>query len=186
MRRVNPGLFGSSRSGEKARKKSRSIARPGSFEGGNEDLFGRAGIRRGLEHDELPGPGRRRDLAGRGFDVGEVRLAVRRQRRRDADEDGVRFGEAGEVARRLEAALPVQLLEDRVRKMSDVGAVRLQGRDLGGVDVETQDWKARAGKPGDEGKAHVAQADDPDGGDAGADQLLEGPGGRDGGHSPPR
>ena len=54
-RQVDSGCPGSTRSGENARKKSRSTFRPRGFEHRQRDLVGRARIRRRLEDDELTG-----------------------------------------------------------------------------------------------------------------------------------
>ncbi len=184
---VKPGLPGSSRSGENARKKSRPHREPARLRGAGSRI---SSVVPGYVVDSsttsCPGRSRRRDLASGGLDVGEVGLAVGRERRRHADQDGVGLGEAGEIARGPEAALAMQFFEDRVRKMSDVGAVRFERGHLVRIDIEAEDGKTRAGEPRDEREAHISQSDDSDGRGARADQLLEGPGSRDGGHSPPK
>jgi hypothetical protein len=140
VRSVNPGLLGSSRSGEKARKK-------------------------------------------RGLHVGEVRLAVGVERRRHADEDGVGLPEAREVRRRGESVVAADLPQDRIGKMLDIGTVRFERGDLSGVRIETDHGEAALREAGDEGKAHVTEADDPDDGGLRPDLLFQRGGGHDGRHA---
>ena len=82
----------------------RRTCRPVLLEDSAHELVRRARIRRRLEDDELAAPQARADLARRADDVAHVGLALRRQRRRNADEDHVRLAEPGEIGRRAEAA----------------------------------------------------------------------------------
>ncbi len=77
---------------------------PDSSRIGQHDVARRARVGGALQDDELARPQSRAAIAAGGADdVGQVRLAGLGQRRRHADEDGVRLGEAVELGGRLEA-----------------------------------------------------------------------------------
>ena len=76
----------------------------GLLEHRDQALARRARVGRRLEHDELAGLQHRRERADASPCSGdEVRLAVRRQRRRDADDDRVGEREVGDARRGLAA-----------------------------------------------------------------------------------
>ena len=157
----NWGLPGSSRSGLKARKKSRPGSRPAGAQDRQDDLAGGARVGRALQDDELAGPQPRGDRLGRVDDVGEVGLAGLGQRRRDADDDDVRLVEPIERSRGLEALL-AHLADRRVGDVADVAFALLELGDLRRVDVESEDGDPALGEGPGQGQADIAQADDPD------------------------
>ena len=137
-----------------------------------------------------------------GLDVLEVGLFVGAEGGGDADEDGVGFGEAGEVGRRLEfgirnsefgiaiawqaGRLPHKGFRDVLWSCRPGGSCQA-GRvevfyvafasvdlvDFFGVGVEAEDLEAFFGEGQGEGEANVAEADDADEGRAVVNYLLE-------------
>ena len=91
----------------------------------------------------------------------EVGLAVRGQRRRDADEDRVAARERLGVGGRLDAVGDGR--EALGGDVLDVGVAVADRADLARVGVEADDVVARLGEGDGERQAHVAEADDPDG-----------------------
>ena len=94
---VNRLLPGSTRSGERARKKSCPASGPGSRIG-SHDLLGRSRVRRGLQDDELAGSEVLLDLLHRAHDVADVGVTRLPERRRYADVDDVHVGEDAKSA----------------------------------------------------------------------------------------
>jgi hypothetical protein len=124
-------LPGSTRSGENARKKSVARLEPALLEHRLQDLFGRAGIGRGLEDDELPAAQVRCHLLDGRDDVREVGVLRLAQRRGDADVDRVRLARAPQksaVARRRPAATSSAMR--RRGHVGDVGLAPVDGVDL--------------------------------------------------------
>ena len=155
---------GSSRSGEKARKKSRPRAKGRRLQDPAEELVRRSRIRARLQDDELPGPERRCDLPRRRDDVAHVGLALGRQRRRHADEDRVRLREPREIRRRREPPGGHRGLQPPAVHVLDVALAPAERVDLRRVDVEAEDREALLDERERQRKADVAQAEDPDGG----------------------
>ncbi len=75
------------------------------FEHRLENLVGRAGIRRRFEDDELAAPHVFLDLLAGRDDVGHIRVLRLAERRRDANDDDVAFGQSAEIGSRGEQAL---------------------------------------------------------------------------------
>ena len=142
-------------------------------------LLGRSRIGRRLEDHELARPQAGGDGVGRLLDVRQVRLALGRQRRGNADEDRVGLGQAREVGGGVEAPALEGALDARGRDVGDVGLAPLEPRDLVAVDVETEDRETAAVEFEQEGKAHVAEADDPHARGLAVDRRREAPRGFD-------
>ena len=123
-------------------------------------LARRAGEGRGLEDDELAA----RDHAGEGAggvqERAEVRLAVARQRRRDADEDRLRLVQLDEAIG--EAAVLEHGPEALGGDVLDVGVALAQPGDLGLVDVDADDVEPGFGEADGQWQPDVAQSDDSD------------------------
>ena len=156
----NWGLPGSSRSGLKARKKSTPGFSPLRGEQRQDHLAGRARISGALEHHELAGPQPLGDGLGRVDDVGEVRLARIGQRSRNADDDDVGLIEPLEVDRGLELVV-AHLADGRGGDVPDVAFPALEPGYLRRVDVKPQNGDPTVAEGSGQGKADVAQADDP-------------------------
>ena len=133
---------------------------PGLLEDRQQPLPGGARVGGRLEHHELARP---QDLGERigGIDqVGEVRFARARQRRRDADDHRVAGLELGVVARRLELA--AERSQRLVGDVLDVAAAGGERLDLARVGVEADHLVTHLGESDREGQADVAEADNPD------------------------
>ncbi len=109
----NWALPGSSRSGEKARKKSSPTRRPRASQPRQDDLVRGAGIGRALQAHELVAPQRRRHRVRRLLDESQVGIAMLGQRRGHADDDGIGLGQTSQVSGGLEAPRGEQGLHAR-------------------------------------------------------------------------
>ena len=155
-------LPGSSRSGEKPRKKSWPERRPLEFEDGFQDLVRRSGIGRRFQNHELTRAQTGGDGAGRLLYEAQIRLAVGRQRRRDADDDDVAVTEAVEFMRGGKGAGARETGHILRRHRVDVGASGVQLAHLYGIDVEPLDGEAPACGCGGKRKSHIAEPDHAD------------------------
>ena len=81
---------------------------------GWSDLARRPRVGRRLEHDEVALAQVRRDVARGALDVGDVGLALRRERRRHGDHDRVGVGDGGEVGGRGDRAR----LDERLQRLA--------------------------------------------------------------------
>ena len=106
-----------------------------------------------------PRPQTRCDLLGRRDDEGEVRLEVRRQRGRHADEQRIGLRQASEVGGRAQQALIDELADAACRNVLEIAFAAVDGVRLGGVDVEAQDLEADLAGRHANGQADVAETD---------------------------
>ena len=83
------GVAGVLALGREGEEELLAAAQPGLLEDAAHELVGGAGVGGRLEHDELARAQRHLDLARRLLDEAHVRLALRGQRRRHADQDRV-------------------------------------------------------------------------------------------------
>ena len=99
------GLPGSTRSGEKHRKKSLAHLQSGLLEHGQQQFVGGTGIGCGFQNQQHAGMEVLRDFLARGDDIAHVRIFGLAQRRWHADVDRVQFATAEKsvVARSLPA-----------------------------------------------------------------------------------
>src|SRR5207253_6200927 len=109
------------------------------LENGLDDLLGRPGIGRAFEDHQLPGPHVGPDRARGVLDVRHVRLAVRVERRRDAENERVGLRGLAEVESGAEGRGPGDALRGNVL---DVRLALAERVDLALVDVEADDGKA--------------------------------------------
>ena len=86
------------------------------------------------------------------------------ERRGDADEDRIGFGKAGEIGGGVESSGGFHVGDEGFAEMFEVIFAAMEGFDLGGVVVESDDVEAGAVEGGQEGEADVAEADDADAG----------------------
>ena len=124
------------------------------------DLLGGAGVRRGLEHDELARPQVGRHRLGRRHDVGDVRRARLRQRRGHADRDRVELADHPVVRGGGEAA--VEVVEALGRDVHQVRALLADRAHSLLVDVDAGHGEARLGEHHRQGQAGIAEAHDAD------------------------
>ena len=136
------------------------------------DLLGRAGRRRRLEDDELAGVQVRGDRLGGGDDVTDVGRAGLRERRWDADGEGVQLTDGGVVACRAQVAF--EALVALGRHVHEVRLVLRDGPDPLLVQIEPGDVEAGLGEGHRERQAGVAEADDADLCLSSRDALVEG------------
>ena len=128
-----------------------------------EHLVRGAGIRGGFEDDQLSRAQSPRDHPGRGLHIGEIGLAMLRQGRRHADQDGIGLIQTVEIGGRLEASLFQDLRHLLGRDVLDVALAPVEMRDVGCIDVETQHLEPRLGGCQRQRQAHVTEADDTNG-----------------------
>ena len=127
----------------------------------NQDFFGRAGVGRAFEDDDLAGSQMRRDgMRGIG-DVAQVRFVILVQRSGDADDDRVHLADLRIIRRRLEA---VGLGGGDLlgRDAENISPAVVERVDLALIDVEAGDRKLLLAVEQGERKPDVAEADDPD------------------------
>ncbi len=129
------------------------------FQDRYHDFFGRPGIGRALEYDELPGAQVRGNGIGRSGDVAEVGLAHLVQRRGHADHDRVHLRDVRIIGGGGKAALPRRRDVGR-RDAIDVGAAFRQRGDLLRVHVEAGDGELLFAEQQCQGKPDITQADD--------------------------
>ncbi len=138
----------------------------GLLEQRRDALARRAGVGRGLEHDELIGL-QHLGEAARGVDQrAEIRLAVARERRGHADDHSVGLGQPRVARGRVDLLL--QLAEQLGGDVLDVGVAGLDRLDLARVDVDGDHVAALSGEGNGERQADVAEPDDADGLHSGA------------------
>ena len=117
-----------------------------------------------FEHDQLALAQMGRDRVRRLFDIAQVRLAVRRQRRWYADDDGVHVPHLFETRRGAQSPGGDSGFNFRARNVPEVA---LAGIDAGGllrVDIETDHPEARRPRGQCEWHAHIAKPDNADDG----------------------
>jgi len=159
---LNFSLPGSTRSGEKATKKS---------------FLGRARIRRGLEDDEVARSQVSLNCFGGGDHVGEVGVFGLAQGRGDADVDGVdRVGRAQVGGRRQLAGLD-QPRDGFTRDILDVRLAAIDRVHLALVEVDADDRKPRVPELHGQRQTDVAETHDAGAGGA-VRQLFEELGGQ--------
>ena len=146
---------------------------PSCVEAGLQLLAGGSGVSGGLQDDQLAGTEAASDLVRRASDVGEVRVAMPAEGRGDADEDGVALGQSVEVRRGLDAAASEGIGHALRADVPDVGLAAVKRLGLLRVDVEAEDGEAGFLEEEGEREADVPEADDADGGGAGADSIEE-------------
>jgi hypothetical protein len=122
-------------------------------------IAGGAGVRRRLQHDQLPAAQDSGDHAGTLQDVAQVGFAVRAQRRGDAQQDRVGVREALGADGGLEPIGGGQLLGQLVAQVVDVRLAALELVDLGRVGVVADDAVADVVHGPNQREPHVAQAD---------------------------
>ena len=132
------------------------------LEDGLERVARRAGVRRRLEDDEMPGPQPAADLGGGVEHDREVGLALLRERRRQRDQDRVRVAEHVVVRRGGEAAVADEAPEELRRDVLDVALATVQLVDPRGVDLDEDDRAPGLREDLREGDADVARAHDRD------------------------
>ena len=112
-----------------------------------------------FEYDQLALAQMWRDRVCRVFDIGQVRLAVRRQRSRDADDDGVHIPQLFETRRGAQAAGGNGGADFLAWNVPEIALAGIDAGGLSRIDIETDHSEAR--RPGGEGKrhAHIAKPD---------------------------
>src|SRR4051794_28102249 len=117
-----------------------------------------------FEHDQLALAQMRRDRVRRLLDIAQIRLAVRRQWRRYADDDGVHVAHLVETRGGAQSPGGNRGADLRARNVPEVA---LAGIDAGGllrVDIKTDHPEARRPRGQCEWHAHIAKPDDTDDG----------------------
>ena len=130
------------------------------FDTGHDLFLGGAGVGRALEAEDLVCPEMRDDGFERVGHVGEIRLHMFVQGRRDAEDDGVTFPDAGEIGGGIELSGIPRGGDLFRRDMFDVAFAFLNGIGLGGVDIEAERLAAFRCIGEDKWQADVAEADD--------------------------
>ena len=127
-----------------------------------QDLVGRARIGRRFEDDQLPATHVFLDLAAGGQDIGHVRIFCLSERRRDADDYHVAFGQLAKIGRRRQ--LPaIDTFFDVIA--CNVNDIRAAGVDLAGfclIDLKADRVKALQAKFDNQRQADITEADDAD------------------------
>ena len=96
------------------------------------------------------------------FNVAQIGLAIFIERRGDANDDGVRFRELGEIGDGIEVAAVHELLDFCLRDVFDVGFAGVQHANFFGIGVKSSDLVTGFSKAKSERKADVATANDGD------------------------
>ena len=122
------GLPGSTRSGEKHRKKSRPTSNPDFSQHRQNQLVGRAGIGGRFKNHQHARMEVFRDLLARRDDVAHVRILGLAQRRRNADVDRVQFRNDGEIRGGIQLTFRNQLRDLIARHILHI---RMSGIELG-------------------------------------------------------
>jgi hypothetical protein len=120
--------------------------------------IGRARVGGRLEHDQRAFLQVRGDGPAGFDDVGNIRLPILVERRRDANEDRIDLFDADEVGRGGETAAGPLLLDDGTVNVADVAAAGVAGVNLGGVDIKADDVDAGSCELQAEGQPDVAEA----------------------------
>ncbi len=154
---------GSTRSGEKARKKSCPHFQPaGFFQARQHQLARGAGVGARFEHDDHAGV----HVLGQGFggadDEGQVGVAGLAQGGRDTDGDGIDFFQGGKIAGGLQAALADQALDGGIGYVQHVAIAALDAGHFFGDRVDADDFEAGLGKHHGKWQSHVAQTQNAD------------------------
>ena len=142
------------------------------FEDRQDDLLRRPRMRRRLEDDQHSRLDVRADGLSRGDDEVEVGRTRLRERRRDADRQGVEIGDGCVV--RCRAERHVEVLVPLAGHVHEVRLARLDGADALVVQVDAGDVEAGLGEGHRERQAGVPEADDADRRGALRDALVEG------------
>ncbi len=117
---------------------------------------------RRFEDDELAGPQMRRDRRrGPGHEP-QVRLALARQWRRHADQQGITVPRRGEIRRRTKPAAGDDPLDPARGDVADVALAPVELLDLRGVDVESHHLVAGIAEGDGQRQPDIAEADDAD------------------------
>ena len=96
-----------------------------------------------------------------GFEhIGNIRLAVFVKGRGDADQDGLDFGDAGEVGGGFEETGVACSGNRRCLNVADIGFAGIDGIDLSLVDVKAEDGNIGFREAESKRKAYVTEADD--------------------------
>ena len=130
------------------------------FEDRLHDLAGRARVGRRFEHDDLARLEHRADRACGGLHVGEVGLALLRQRRRERDQDRACALELVVVRRRGNASGRDVLGKRFGRYVLDVAPAGVDPVDELGDHVDDERASARFGEGLGQRQADIAGADD--------------------------
>jgi hypothetical protein len=94
-------LPGSTRSGEKASRKSSSSFKAGFFDHRLQNFVGRSRISRRFENNQLPAPRIFFEFLARRQNIRHIRVFGFSQRRRNADDNHVAFFKLGKIRRRF-------------------------------------------------------------------------------------
>jgi hypothetical protein len=163
MSRVAYCLFpGSTRSGEKARKKSVPALSPP-----------RSRIGRRFQDDQLSRAQVRRRRLDRAHHEGEVRVAGLPERRGHADVHDVQAGDVPVVGRAAQVPRLDHLAQFLVGNVGDIAVPAVDAGDLVGIDVDAPHVEPAAGELGGQRKADVAQPHDADTRLPGNDPFLQ-------------
>jgi hypothetical protein len=128
-------------------------------EAGQDQLVGRARVRRRLEDHELALVQVAGNLVGGGDDVRDVRILRLVERRRHADVDRVGLLEDGEVGGRQEAAGAHRGRDVGRGHVADMRAALPEPGDFRLVDVDSVHGESGTGEFDRQREAHVAEAD---------------------------
>ena len=131
------------------------------FQNWNHDFFRGSGIGRAFEDDQLAGAQVGRDGLGGVGNVAEVGFVVFVQRRRDADNDGIHFGDAGVVRRSFEA-FGAGFLNFAGQDADNVRSALGQGRNFALIDIKACDLNLLLGIKQSQRQTDVAKTDDGD------------------------
>jgi hypothetical protein len=116
------------------------------------------GLRGRFQHHELALAQEPGHALHRRDDEGHVWFEMLRQGRGDANQDGIRLREGGEIGGLLET-LAGERIEALRGDMLDVAAAIGQGVDLGRLDVDANYREAAGVKAENQGQAHIAEPD---------------------------
>ncbi len=95
-------------------------------------------------------------------DETQVGLAVRGQRRRHADDDGIDVTDPGKIRRWYKTPALDHFAELFGGQVSNVGLTPLQHVDLGLIDIEADDAESGVGHRADQRQPDISQADHAD------------------------
>ncbi len=153
------GLPGSTRSGEKQRKKSLPTSRPvGRVSGG--EFVCRARIGGGFEHHQETGMEVTGNGFGRGDDEAHVGIFGFAEGRGNADIDGIESADDGKIGGGAELAGFYERREGFVWHIFYVGMAGVELIDFGLLDVDADDFETGFGEFDGEGKTDVTETED--------------------------